>query len=120
MARQLNLDEAVLAKLTSHQKDDNFSPSDVGWKGLSSGAYYAYVRHPFADTPSEVVARGLAALVGVVVLPGSFFRPTSEGKDDRDLRISIANVESSKLDSLGARFLLLYALWTSREIGWGI
>lgn len=120
MARRLNLDEDVVSQLTSHQRKDTLSPSDVGWKGLSSGGYYAYVRHPFPDTPSEIVARGLAALVGVVVLPGSFFRPTLEAKDDRDLRVSIANVESSKLDTLGSRFLLLHALWTSKGIGWGI
>lgn len=120
MAKRLNLDEKILSQLQSHQANETLSPMDVGWKGLSSGGYYAYVRHPFPDTPSQVVARGLAALVGVVVLPGSFFRPTSEAKDDRDLRVSIANVESSKLDTLGARFLLLHALWTSKGIAWGI
>lgn len=45
------------------------SPASLGWACLSSGGYYAYVRHPF-DAPSEVVARGLALLCGVVVLPG--------------------------------------------------
>lgn len=114
----LNMQEEMLSQLTGDEKER--SPSDVGWKGLCSGGYYAYIRHPFPDAPSELVARGLAALVGVVVLPGSFFRPVKEADQDRDLRISIANVERSKLETLGARFLLLHALWTAKGVGWGI
>jgi len=120
VAKQTNLEEEVLSSLNLDLDGKALSPSDVGWKGLSSGGYYAYVGHPFADAPSELVARGLAALVGVVVLPGSFFRPVEKAQTDRDMRFSIANVESSKLDTLAARLLLLHALWTNKGIGWGI
>jgi hypothetical protein len=120
VASQLKIEEGILQGLNIDVSRDAISPSDVGWKGLSSGAYYAYVEHPFADTPSEVVARGLAALVGVLVLPGSFFRPVKDAPLDRDLRISIANVESSKLDSLAPRLLLLHALWSVKGVGWGL
>lgn len=120
VAKQLQLPEETLRLFETDMADGPLSPQSVGWKGLCSGGYYAYVRHPFGDTSSETVARGLAALTGVVVLPGSFFRPKKGASLDRDLRISVANVESSKLDTLAARLLLLYALWTSRGVGWGI
>lgn len=117
LTSQLKVDEGSLLKLIKGMPPT--SPSNVGWKLLSSGAYYAYVQHPFADVKSEIVARGLAALVGVVVLPGSFFRPKEE-ETDRDLRISIANVSSELLDTLAARLLLLHALWKSKGAGWGL
>ncbi|UZJ56109.1 hypothetical protein CBS101457_005429 [Exobasidium rhododendri] len=120
VTKQLNIGEDSLLSIGLKLDDKAISPSDVGWKGLSSGGYYAYVGHPFADTPSELVARGLAALVGVLVLPGSFFRPVAEAHLDRDLRISIANVEARKLDTLAARLLLFHALWVEKGIGWGI
>ena len=87
---------------------------------MSAGAYYAYIRHPFQDTSSLLVGRGLAALVGVVVLPGSFFRPKEDEESDRDLRFSIANVESAKLETLSARLILFTYLWKTRGIGWGL
>jgi aspartate/methionine/tyrosine aminotransferase len=120
VARQLNIEQETLSNLGIEVNDKTTSPRDVGWRDLSSGGYYTYVEHPFQDTSSELVARGLAALVGVLVLPGSFFRPVAEAQSDRDLRISIANVEASKLDTIAARLLLFHALWTRKGLGWGI
>lgn len=118
--------EHILA-LCARQGDDDGSsggiaksPSGLGWKTLSAGGYYAYVRHPFPDAPSELVARGLALLSGVVVLPGSFFRPAAAAQADRDLRFSIANVESRRLDTLAARLVLFTRLWQAQGDGWGL
>jgi aspartate/methionine/tyrosine aminotransferase len=45
------------------------------------------VRHPYPGVGSELVAKRLASIVGVVVLPGSFFNPPFDDiKDDRYLR----------------------------------
>ncbi len=46
-----------------------------GWTVAASGAFYAYVRHPFEGICSEDVSRKLAETCGVVTLPGSFFMP---------------------------------------------
>lgn len=64
---QADDERATLADPAPHK---SVSPADMGWEALSAGAYYAYVRHPFKDVPSQIVARGLASLVGVLVLPG--------------------------------------------------
>lgn len=111
---------ASLSSWKSKVSDESVSPKGLGWQGLSGGAYYAYVRHPFESVSSELVARGLAALVGIVVLPGSFFRPQEEARIDRDLRFSIANVESVKLETLAARLILFTHLWRVHGIGWGL
>lgn len=123
--RQLKIDGqaelvASLASLKDISSNKSVSPKDLGWEGLSAGAYYAYVRHPFESTSSELVAQSLAALVGVVVLPGSFFRPQEEGQNDRDLRFSIANVESAKLETLAARLILFTYLCKIHGPGWGL
>jgi aspartate/methionine/tyrosine aminotransferase len=70
-----------------------------GWRIDSIGAYFAYVRHPFAGVPADRVARGLAERRGVSVLPGSFF--SREG--DTHLRIAVANVAAEALAPLPER-----------------
>ncbi|KAI3621103.1 aminotransferase class i and ii [Moniliophthora roreri] len=73
------------------------------WKIASQGGYYAFVRHPFAGIGSVEVCKRLAIEMGVVVLPGAFFREESKGKknpddvDDRWIRFSVANVNNEKV-----------------------
>jgi aspartate/methionine/tyrosine aminotransferase len=57
---------------------------------VSSGAYFAYVRHPFKDRTAKSVAQELAKEHGLLCLPGSMFGPDQE----RYLRLAFANVES--------------------------
>lgn len=59
------------------------------WKIESLGAYFAYVRHPFANVSSEVAAQRLAREFGVVCLPGDYF---GEGQQ-RYLRFAFANAD---------------------------
>jgi aspartate/methionine/tyrosine aminotransferase len=77
-----------------------------GRKGLryhlqSSGAYFAYVRHPFPGTPAKAVAMRLAADHDVLCLPGSMFGPDQEDY----LRFAFANAEASKMESLVDRLM---------------
>lgn len=69
-----------------------------GWALGSIGAYFAYVRHPFA-LAGEAVAEALARQVGILSLPGSFFGPGQ----DRYLRMAFANVGEDRLHGLSRR-----------------
>jgi len=71
-----------------------------GWRIDSAGAYFAYVRHPFAGAPAARVAERLARERGVLCLPGSYFGPDQDGH----LRIAIANVDRATIAALGPRF----------------
>jgi aspartate/methionine/tyrosine aminotransferase len=70
-----------------------------GWSISSIGAYFAYVRHPFAGVPAERVAERLAVERGVLALPGSYFGP---GQDDH-LRLAFANADETAIAGLPAR-----------------
>ncbi|MET0427479.1 MAG: aminotransferase, partial [Microvirga sp.] len=70
------------------------------WDVESSGAYFAYLRHPFAESTAHAVAEKLAAERGVLCLPGSYFGP---GQDNH-LRVAFANVGADVLMELTARF----------------
>ena len=73
-----------------------------GWRVDSRGAYFAYVRHPYAGIPAARIAERLATERGVLCLPGSYFGPGQE----EHLRIAIANVDRQTIASLGPRFML--------------
>lgn len=70
-----------------------------GWKLDSIGAYFAYLRHPFAGVPARRVAEALAVERGVLGLPGSYFGP---GQEDH-LRMAFANVGQDAIGTLGRR-----------------
>ncbi len=70
-----------------------------GWQISSIGAYFAYVRHPFAGVASDRVAEALARQRGVLGLPGSFFGPGQEGH----LRFAFANADEAAIASLPGR-----------------
>ena len=73
-----------------------------GWSISAAGAYFAFVRHPFAAPGTEVAAR-LAGEAGVVALPGDFFGP---GQDDH-LRFAVANVGEAEIAAVGGRLKVL-------------
>ncbi len=77
----------------------------AGWKIMAVGAYFAYVKHPFSDTPSMDVAAHMAQDAGVLCLPGMFF-----GEDqDNYLRIAFANADVGEIAELGNRLKRLTA-----------
>lgn len=70
-----------------------------GFRLVSSGAYFAYVEHPFAGQSATAVAQRLAAEHNLLMLPGSMFGPGQE----RYLRIAFANLDAAQLPALGER-----------------
>ncbi len=70
-----------------------------GWTLQSVGAYFAFVRHPFGQTPSRIVAERMAKEAGVLVIPGEYFGKGQEGC----LRFAFANADSAAIGSIPAR-----------------
>ncbi|MCB1394791.1 MAG: aminotransferase [Rhodobacter sp.] len=73
-----------------------------GWELLGCGAYFAYARHPF-DAPSPEVAKRLLAEAGVLMLPGTMFRPDGDPAGPREMRIAYANADAAQIDVLMER-----------------
>lgn len=69
------------------------------WRIEAVGAYFAYMRHPFAGERAAIVAERMARERGVLALPGPFFGPGQEGH----LRMAFANVSADMLGLLPAR-----------------
>ncbi|WP_454857932.1 aminotransferase [Rhizobium binxianense] len=70
-----------------------------GWEIGAIGAYFAFVRHAFADRSSSEVAEELARESGVVCLPGAYF---GEGQE-RYLRLAFANADVASIGLLSER-----------------
>jgi aspartate/methionine/tyrosine aminotransferase len=71
----------------------------TGWEIVTMGAYFAYMRHPFAGDDSVTVAKRFAEEWGVILLPGAFFGAHQDGY----LRIAFANADVERIHALGAR-----------------
>ena len=71
----------------------------LGWRLESLGAYFAYVRHPYADRTAAAVTQLLAETLGAVGLPGSAFGPGQDGH----LRLAFANLERESVADLVRR-----------------
>ena len=79
------------------------------WRLDSLGAYFAYVRHPFADLPAPLVAEAMACEYGAVFLPGTAFGPGQE----QHLRLAFANTDAGDLRDLAHRL----ARWSPAPAG---
>ncbi|MBK1636877.1 aminotransferase [Rhodovulum adriaticum] len=73
-----------------------------GWDLLGVGAYFAYLRHPYAIA-SDALARRLVAEAGVLLLPGTMFRPEADTQARGELRIAFANADRAGLAALFGR-----------------
>jgi aspartate/methionine/tyrosine aminotransferase len=65
----------------------------------AAGAYFAYLRHPFAGEGSRSVARRLAREHGVLALAGEMFGPGQEPY----LRVALANLPAERIPALVRR-----------------
>ena len=75
-----------------------------GFEIAAMGAYFGYVRHPFAKT-SLALAEHMASQVGVLTIPGDFF-----GQDQGQyLRFAFANAEVEAIQQLPERLNALKA-----------
>jgi len=70
-----------------------------GFALLSAGAYYGWVSHPFASTPTATIVEALLLEQGILVIPGTAFMPT----DEQRIRFSFANADLDRLDELPGR-----------------
>ena len=73
-----------------------FGRAGLKYELVSSGALFAYVKHPFKDETGKQVAMRLAGEHDVLCLPGSMFGP---GQDNY-LRIAFANAEAGDMETL--------------------
>lgn len=78
-----------------------FTDPALKFQMVSSGAYFAYVKHPFKGEPSKQVAMRLAQEHDVLCLPGSMF---GSGQDDY-LRFAFANVDGALMVPLVQRLI---------------
>jgi len=76
-----------------------FRATNSGYQLVSSGAYFAWVRHPFPDREANAVARMLATDHNLLCLPGSMFGP---GQEDY-LRLAFANLEAERMGEVARR-----------------
>jgi aspartate/methionine/tyrosine aminotransferase len=74
----------------------------AGWRLMGLGAYFAYVAHPF-DAASDVLAPEILARAGVLMLPGTMFRPPEQTAGSREFRIAFANIDRAGINTLFTR-----------------
>lgn len=70
-----------------------------GFELLSTGGFFAWVRHPFRDRHTEDVARDLLVSHDTLVIPGTAFLPEDRGA----LRLSVSNLSRPAIADLAAR-----------------
>ena len=73
-----------------------------GWQVLGSGAYFAYVRHP-DPRASNVYAKALVREAGLLMLPGTMFRPEGDPDGGREMRIAFANIDAATIGEMIGR-----------------
>lgn len=71
-----------------------------GWQMLGCGAYFTYLRHA-SSTPSPALCQRLVREAGLLMLPGTMFRPAGQGQDE--VRIAFANIDHDGIAQLFAR-----------------
>ncbi len=76
-----------------------FERNTLAYEPISAGAFFAYVRHPFAGVPAAAIARRLVEEENVLCLPGSAFGPDQEDY----LRFALANIDGDAMAALGDR-----------------
>ena len=73
--------------------------SPGGFEMLSSGAYFAWVRHPFPGRATADVVADLLVEQSMLVMPGDAFAPGDRGA----MRFSVSNVDTGQVDEIVAR-----------------
>jgi aspartate/methionine/tyrosine aminotransferase len=78
---------------------DQLKVRPTGFRVDSWGCFFAWLEHPFPDMSDEEAARRLAASVGVLTVPGSYFAPGDTGR----VRLSFAALNGALLDDVVER-----------------
>ena len=93
--KQMLMEERRQALLSAFQTDA------LKYELVSSGAYFAYVKHPFGSESAKSVAMRLAGEHDVLCLPGSMFGPDQGNY----LRFAFANSPASSMALLAERLI---------------
>lgn len=95
--------QLTIQKLTQfRQAFDRLLP--YGWKLLGSGAYFAYVEHPF-NMSSIAAAQALLQQGHVLALPGAFFSPDETRVGHTHLRVAFANIDGETIETFVDRLI---------------
>ena len=78
-----------------------FTRRELRYELTSSGAMFAYIKHPFTDQLAKQIAMRLAGENDVLCLPGSMFGPGQEAH----LRVAFANAKASDMETLVERLI---------------
>jgi len=78
-----------------------FRREGLRYEVVSSGALFAYVKHPFTDETAKQVAIRLAGEHDILCLPGSMFGPGQDGY----LRIAFAAAEAQDMETVVDRLI---------------
>jgi aspartate/methionine/tyrosine aminotransferase len=78
-----------------------FRINALRYRLISAGAFFAWVRHPFAGEPAAGVARRLADRHNLLCLPGTYFGPGQDGA----LRLAFANLPAEKMAEVAERLV---------------
>ena len=79
----------------------SFQNQHLKYELVSSGAYFAYIKHPFSKS-SDIVAEQLARQQNVLCLPGTMFGPEQQNY----LRFAFANLQTHDIPELVERLIL--------------
>jgi aspartate/methionine/tyrosine aminotransferase len=94
-------DKKALMRARLEAMRQSFTTEGLKYQLISSGAYFAYVKHPFSGEASKAVAKRLASENDILCLPGSMFGP---GQEDY-LRLAFANVDAHRMTTLSERLI---------------
>ncbi|MTH33278.1 aminotransferase [Paracoccus limosus] len=73
-----------------------------GWVVKGCGAYFAWVRHPYAQSSAELAPR-LVAEAGLLMLPGTMFMPEGDPEGAAHFRIAFANADPAGIAEMVER-----------------
>ena len=95
--------QGTIQKLAQfRQAFDRLRP--YGWTLLGSGAYFAYVAHPFAMS-SVQAAKAVLREGHVLALPGAFFSPDEKRIGHDHLRVAFANIDGETIETFVDRLI---------------
>ncbi|SFR37643.1 Aspartate/methionine/tyrosine aminotransferase [Yoonia tamlensis] len=79
---------------------DNFGQlAAKGWELLGCGAYFAYLKHPFTMSSTDLAQR-LVRDASVLVLPGTMFMPDDLAGGETQIRVAFANIDRAGVETL--------------------
>jgi aspartate/methionine/tyrosine aminotransferase len=77
-----------------------------GWRLLGSGAYFAYIEHPFAQSSAEIAPK-LVQEASVLILPATMFVPADDPSGARQFRVAYANTDRAGIAEVCRRLAQL-------------